>query len=125
MTATYGHKEESQATKIAFLRTHTDPSCRESIPPRDMLRALLTQHHVFVPFRLVRPPRGKQIRPHPASPLYERGHVHHAGRFPDLEDQLCHYDGTGSSPDRMDALVWALTDLFPQTRRSDPKVRTL
>ena len=57
--------------------------------------------------------RSKRTRADPAASLYERGLVHHAGRFPDLEDQLCQYDGTGASPDRMDALVWALADLFP------------
>jgi phage terminase large subunit-like protein len=91
----------------------------------DMVRAVLTQEKEFAPIRLVHATRGKQIRAQPAASLYERGLVHHAGRFPELEDQLCHYDGTGHSPDRMDALVWALTDLFPQKRRAKPQVRQL
>jgi phage terminase large subunit-like protein len=41
-----------------------------------------------------------------------------------MEDQMCQYDGTGESPDRMDALVWALTDLFG-TKRAAPRVRKL
>jgi len=61
----------------------------------------------------------------PFSARYEKGLVHHVGRFPELEDQMCQYDGTGASPDRMDALVWALADLFPQKRRAVPKVRGL
>jgi phage terminase large subunit-like protein len=55
--------------------------------------------------------------------LYEKGRVHHVGSFAELEDQLCQFDGTGKSPDRMDALVWALAYLAPMTRQ-EPKVRT-
>jgi len=44
--------------------------------------------------------------------LYEQGKVHHVGSFPGLEDQMCEYVADGAtSPDRMDALVWALTEL--------------
>jgi len=49
--------------------------------------------------------------------------VHHIGCFPDLEDEMCQFDGTGSkSPDRMDALVWALADLFA-ARGAPPRIR--
>jgi phage terminase large subunit-like protein len=59
--------------------------------------------------------------------MYEQGRVHHAGVFSELEDQLCQYDGSGKSPDRLDALVWALTELFPQNRKliAVPRVRPL
>ncbi len=90
-----------------------------------MVRAVLTQEMETAPIRLVHATRAKRTRAEPAAALYERGAVHHAGRFPELEDQLCQYDGTGAIPDRMDALVWALAELFPQTRRARPKVRTL
>jgi phage terminase large subunit-like protein len=56
---------------------------------------------------------------------YETGRVHHVGSFAELEDQMCNYDGTGASPDRMDALVWALAELIPPLKRPSPKVRTL
>ncbi|MFA6104740.1 MAG: hypothetical protein WC721_21305, partial [Victivallaceae bacterium] len=57
--------------------------------------------------------RGKFTRAEPVSALYEMGKVHHVGRFRQLEDQLCGYNPemNQSSPDRMDALVWALTEL--------------
>jgi phage terminase large subunit-like protein len=74
--------------------------------------------------RLVHARRDKVTRAAPAAALYERGLVHHAGSFPELEDQLCQYDGTGASPDRMDALVWALADLFPRTA-VNPRVRKI
>ena len=55
----------------------------------------------------------KAIRAEPISALYEQNRVHHVGAFPILEDQLCDWDPAVStnSPDRLDALVWALTEL--------------
>lgn len=67
-------------------------------------------------YRAVHASRGKAKRAEPISALYEQGRVHHVGTFPQLEDQLCTWvpDMAESlrSPDRMDALVWALTDLM-------------
>lgn len=62
----------------------------------------------------VRATRGKRTRAEPISALYEQGRVHHVGMLAELEDQLCTWDaGTGQkSPDRLDALVWALTNLM-------------
>ena len=65
-----------------------------------------------LPVTQVRASRGKMTRAEPVAALYEQGKVHHVGGFPQLEDQMTSYDGTGDSPDRMDALVWALTDLM-------------
>ena len=61
--------------------------------------------------------RGKMIRAEPIAALYEQGRVHHVGFFPMLEDQMCDFDPLTSpfSPDRMDALVWALTELSDST----------
>lgn len=63
---------------------------------------------------LVHAARGKRTRAEPVSALYEQGRVTHVEHFPDLEDQLCSYTGEPgeSSPDRLDALVWALTHLM-------------
>ncbi len=53
------------------------------------------------------------VRAEPISALYEQGRVHHVGSFPELEDQMSTYaGGSGSSPDRLDALVYALSDLM-------------
>ena len=65
----------------------------------------------------VRATRGKHVRAEPIAALYSLGRVHHVGTMPELEDQLClftsgGYEGAGS-PDRADALVWSLTELFP------------
>jgi predicted phage terminase large subunit-like protein len=69
----------------------------------------------------VRAARGKVVRAEPISALYDQGRVHHVGTFPALEDQMTQFtrevaatrDPETTSPDRVDALVWALTDLFP------------
>lgn len=67
-----------------------------------------------VAYRSVRASRGKAVRAEPVAALYEQGRVHHIGNFPQLEDQMCAYvPGLDmKSPDRMDALVWAITDLL-------------
>jgi phage terminase large subunit-like protein len=76
-----------------------------------------------VPFREVTATRGKAIRAAPVSTLYENGKVHHAGYFPELEDQLIGFTDSGytgeSSPDRADALVWGLTKLMVAAKEWD------
>ena len=69
-----------------------------------------------VPFKSVHASRGKTTRAKPVSALYEQGKVHHFGTFPDLEDQMCEWvPGAEKSPDRCDALVWAITELEGKT----------
>jgi phage terminase large subunit-like protein len=70
-----------------------------------------------VAYKAVTASRGKMIRAEPIAALYEQGRVHHVGFFPLLEDQMCDFDPLTSpfSPDRMDALVWALTELSDST----------
>src|SRR3954469_5477972 len=69
-----------------------------------------------VSFSSVTASRGKHIRAEPIAALYEQGRVHHVGGFPELEDELCLFSTTGymgrRSPNRADALVWALTELM-------------
>lgn len=65
-----------------------------------------------VPYRAVTASRGKLTRAEPIAALYEQGKVHHVGPFELLEDQMCGWVPGDKSPDRMDALVWALTDLM-------------
>jgi phage terminase large subunit-like protein len=65
------------------------------------------------PYRAVHATKGKRLRAEPIAALYEQGKVHHVGAFGPLEDQLCSAlpDGGTGPDDRLDALVWALTDL--------------
>ena len=77
-----------------------------------------------LPIELVHASRGKLTRAEPVSSFYEQGRVHHAGKFPKLEDQMTQYDGSGDSPDRMDALVWAFTELMVNAAPTelDPRI---
>lgn len=79
----------------------------------DMVEQTLRNISRNISYRSVRATRGKIVRAEPIAELYERGLVHHVGEFPLLEDEMCEYCGfeNEKSPDRMDALVWALTDL--------------
>ena len=78
----------------------------------DMISHTLRTVDASVPVKLVHASRGKRTRAEPVAALYEQGRVHHAGTFPQLEDQLCTWTPDGPSPDRLDALVWALSELM-------------
>ena len=70
-----------------------------------------------LPIRLVTASVGKYARAEPVAALYQQGRALHVGSFPQLEDQLCTWEpGSSTSPDRMDALVWALSDLITDRR---------
>lgn len=78
----------------------------------DLVERLLRTIDGNIPYRSVRASRGKMIRAEPIAALYEQHRVHHIGYFQDLETQMCTYTGdTRASPDRLDALVWALAEL--------------
>lgn len=84
---------------------------------RDMVRHTLQSVRRGLRIIEVRATRGKHVRAEPIASLYALGRVSHVGTFPKLEDQMCRmtaagYEGEGS-PDRVDALVWAMTELFP------------
>ena len=79
----------------------------------NMVEAVLRQLSPDVSFRAVRASYGKKHRAEPIAALYEQGRVHHCSLFQALEDQMCSWTGASydASPDRLDALVWALTEL--------------
>jgi phage terminase large subunit-like protein len=110
-------------TAIAAYRAHrADRIVAEVNHGGEMVEATLRVIDSNISFAAVRASRGKVARAEPVAALYEQGRVHHLGTFPQLEDQMCsfvpagHGDvdlrSAGSSPDRVDALVWALTDLL-------------
>lgn len=97
----------------------------------DLVEAVIRQVDPLVPLRKVRAARGKAARAEPVAALYEQGRVHHLRGLEALEDQLCAmtargYEGKGS-PDRLDALVWALHELMIDAAalRKRPRVRSL
>ena len=83
-----------------------------------MVEATIRMVDRNISYSAVRATRGKVVRAEPAAALYEQRRVHHVGAFPTLEDQMCGFTSdfdrktAGFSPDRVDALVWALTDLL-------------
>ncbi|HZS63554.1 MAG TPA: terminase family protein [Xanthobacteraceae bacterium] len=94
----------------------------------DMVRAVIAEQDREVPVIGVRARRGKWLRAEPVAALYEQGRVKHVGAFPALEDEMCDFgsDGlsSGRSPDRVDALVWAVTALSFGSK-DGPRVRGL
>jgi phage terminase large subunit-like protein len=120
-------KQWADRSADAYEQFEADCVVAEANQGGDMVKSTLLGVHPNMNVKLVHAARGKLPRAQPISALYENGRVHHAGVFAELEDQLCQYDGTGKSPDRLDALVWALTELFPHDRKliRIPRARTL
>ena len=120
----------AQAVARCAARHGADKVVAEKNQGGDMVRSVLRAADIAMPVKLVHASRGKAARAEPVAALYEAGRVKHAGRFPALEDELCGlsagggYEGPGRSPDRADALVWALTELMLGRRRV-AKVRGL
>lgn len=92
----------------------------------EMVESVIREVDPGVPIVSVRATRGKYLRAEPVAALYAQGRVRHAGAFPALEDEMCTFGLSGleggRSPDRLDALVWALTHLM-LARRGRPRVR--
>lgn len=94
----------------------------------EMVASVLRAAEIALPLKLVHARQGKTARAEPIAALYEAGRVRHVGQLPQLEDQLCGliaggaYHGPGRSPDRADAMVWALTELM-LVPRARPRVR--
>ncbi len=82
----------------------------------EMVESVIRQIDPLIPIKSVRATRGKWLRAEPVAALYEQSRVAHAGLFKKLEDQMCDFGrnglSSGQSPDRLDALVWAVTELL-------------
>lgn len=107
----------ARAVTDAFDETDADQIVAETNYGGDMVRANLRTERPNLPVRMVRATRGKRIRAEPIHTLYEQGRVHHVGTFVNLEEEMTtwvppdHPDASAESPNRIDALVWALTAL--------------
>ena len=96
----------------AFYEWEADRIVAEVNNGGDLVERLIRNIDTNVPYRSVRATRGKILRAEPIAALYEQDRVHHIGLYPELEQQMCSYTGeTNTSPDRLDALVWGLTEL--------------
>lgn len=96
----------------------------------DLVESVMRHAAPQISYRAVHATRGKRLRAEPVAALYEQGRVHHAGTFPELERQMCRFVPGGRdgirSPDRLDALVWAVTELmFSHGHAYAPRVRNL
>jgi phage terminase large subunit-like protein len=115
-----------EAVVRAVRRFQADRVVAEVNQGGDMVGTILRSIEPALPVTAVRASRGKFTRAEPVAALYEQGRVVHAGTFPALEDQMCDFgpDGLsgGGSPDRLDALVWALTNLM-LGGQGEPRVR--
>ena len=111
----------------AFHAWQADAIVVETNQGGEMVRAVLAQVDAAVPVRSVTASRGKWLRAEPVAALYARGLVGHRPGLTALEDELCAFgaDGLadGHSPDRVDALVWALSELMPAG--ANPRLRRL
>lgn len=108
-----GSPSEWASQAVTAFHVHkADRIVAEANQGGDMITHTLRTVDSNVPVKLVHASRGKRTRAEPVAALYEQGRVHHAGLFPDLEDQLCTWTSEAASPDRLDALVWALTELM-------------
>jgi phage terminase large subunit-like protein len=96
-----------------------------------MVETVLRSAEVALPVKLVHASRGKVARAEPVATLFEGGRAKFAGAFPELEDELAGltigggYEGPGRSPDRADAMVWAMTELMLGRKRVEPRIRML
>ena len=113
-----GTPEEWARAAVALYRElDADLIIAEKNNGGEMVESVIKAVDRNVPVKLVHASRGKYVRAEPISALYEQGRVHHVGQFNSLEDQMCTFSPDldrkiNGSPDRMDALVWGLTELF-------------
>ncbi len=120
--------EWAAAAVALYRRLEADALVVEVNQGGEMAESVIHEVDPGVPVTSVRASRGKYLRAEPVAALYAQGRVRHAGAFPALEDEMCDFGPTGlssgCSPDRLDALVWALTHLMlgPKGR---PRVRGL
>ena len=117
LSGRYAPHEWARRAIAAYKGHDADRIVAESNNGGDMVEATLRIIDSNVSFRAVHASRGKAVRAEPVAALYEQGRVHHVGHLNALEDQMCEFTGNpdrkpGASPDRVDALVWAITDLL-------------
>ena len=129
LSGRYSPETWGQITAEAFTRHNADKVVGESNFGGDMVRAVVHAANPDVPFALVTASRGKVVRAEPVAALYEMGKVFHVGHFPEVEEQMMSMNQGGyvgiKSPDRLDAVVWGVTELFPRItkKKIDPNLR--
>jgi phage terminase large subunit-like protein len=107
----------AEAAVTAYHMFKADRLIAETNQGGEMVRSTIATVDAKVAYKGIHATRGKQTRAEPVAALYEQGKVHHVGAFADLEDQLCQWTPGSASPDRLDALVWALTELMLENEK--------
>ncbi|PZO65265.1 MAG: ATP-binding protein [Paracoccus denitrificans] len=126
-----GPADWAQAAIAAVKRHGAERLVAEVNQGGDLVESVIRQYDAMVPFRALRASRGKGMRAEPVAALYEQGRISHLRNLGILEDQMCQmtvqgYQGRGS-PDRLDALVWAMHELMiaPAAQYRRPQMRGL
>ena len=113
LSGRYTPKTWANIAVKAYFDWHADRIVGEVNNGGDMIEAVIRQVNDRVAYTAVRASRGKAIRAEPIAALYEQGRGYHCGSFDELEDQMCSWTIDADwSPDRMDAMVWAATELM-------------
>jgi predicted phage terminase large subunit-like protein len=121
----YAPTEWAHVAVAAYRAHRADRIVAEVNNGGDMVASVLRMVDPAAPVRTVHASRGKAVRAEPVAALYEQGRVVHVGVLSRLEDQLTSWEPSSSrgSPDRLDALVWALTDLVVEPQRARAPMR--
>jgi len=123
-----GPKDWAERTIATFDKWEADAVVVEVNQGGDMVKHTLQSYRRELPIIEVRATRGKHVRAEPISALYKLNRISHVGTHRELEDQLCRftnhgYEGpSGESPDRAEAIIWALSELFPALTQSTQKM---
>jgi phage terminase large subunit-like protein len=126
-----GLTPQAWATKAVALyrRLNANALVAEINMGGEMVRSVLRQVDASVPLKEVHATRGKYLRAEPVAALYEQGKVKHVGCFPLLEDEMCDFGinglSSGASPDRLDALVWAISAMLSDRYCDGPRITQL
>lgn len=113
-TCTMAKPEEwARAAVTLYYKLEADGIVAESNQGGEMIATVIHAVDATVPVELVHASRGKHTRAEPVAAMDAQGRIHHVGIFAEMEDQMCQWvPGDPQSPDRMDARVWLITDLF-------------
>ena len=122
LTVLAGPKVWGKIATDAYDRHDADVIVGEQNFGGSMVKFVIRTAKPNVPYKKVTATRGKHVRAEPISALYAQGKVHHVGYMPKLEDELCGMTTHGfegsDSPNRADAAIWGLYDLFPNLTKS-------
>ena len=113
LSGKYSPNHWAKIANDAAMRWNADCIVAEKNQGGDMVEAVLKSQGTNFRIKLVTATKGKYVRAEPVYSLYEQGQIYHVGNFPILESQMVTFDpDKGKSPDRVDALVWGLTELM-------------